>query len=366
MRRVLIRRILLSRSACAAIARPADAGAGAARSAARAGDERGRRLHASRRSATASSPGRCLRRRGSPPVGKIIHDADSAFGNFEGTAIDLSRHAGGAAGGVRRRLDHRRAGGREGSQGDRLRRHVAGEQPRDRLGTRGHARRPAARSTRPASCTPASASIAPRRARARFFDTDKGRVGADLDGVHLHAALEVGAAGRRGAGPPGRQRAADHEILARDGGRAAGAAEDSGRAAGRVGPRCRNRSRPTSSSCSASATRSATIAASPTRSIRSTSARCSRAFARRSSCRTSSSSRFTRTSRATGARSRPTSCRSWRTRRSTPARTSSSATDRIRSAASRSTAASRSSTASATSSFSSICSNRSASDLYEQ
>src|SRR4029077_7610612 len=28
---------------------------------------------------------------GFAPVGKIIHDADSAFGNFEGTAIDLSR-----------------------------------------------------------------------------------------------------------------------------------------------------------------------------------------------------------------------------------------------------------------------------------
>ena len=28
---------------------------------------------------------------GLAPVGKIIHDADAAFGNFEGTAIDLSR-----------------------------------------------------------------------------------------------------------------------------------------------------------------------------------------------------------------------------------------------------------------------------------
>jgi poly-gamma-glutamate synthesis protein (capsule biosynthesis protein) len=28
---------------------------------------------------------------GFAPVGRIIHDADSAFGNFEGTAIDLSR-----------------------------------------------------------------------------------------------------------------------------------------------------------------------------------------------------------------------------------------------------------------------------------
>src|SRR5256885_12087129 len=28
---------------------------------------------------------------GFAPVGKIIHDADAAFGNFEGTAIDLTR-----------------------------------------------------------------------------------------------------------------------------------------------------------------------------------------------------------------------------------------------------------------------------------
>ena len=28
---------------------------------------------------------------GFAPVGRIIHDADAAFGNFEGTAIDLSR-----------------------------------------------------------------------------------------------------------------------------------------------------------------------------------------------------------------------------------------------------------------------------------
>ncbi len=28
---------------------------------------------------------------GVAPMGKLIHDADAAFGNFEGTAIDLSR-----------------------------------------------------------------------------------------------------------------------------------------------------------------------------------------------------------------------------------------------------------------------------------
>ena len=66
------------------------AAAGASRSAARARDERRRRLHARR--------GRRLHHRPSGvadarvrTVAKLIHDADSAFGNFEGTAIDLAR-----------------------------------------------------------------------------------------------------------------------------------------------------------------------------------------------------------------------------------------------------------------------------------
>src|SRR6185369_6966659 len=64
---------------------------GAARSSARAHHERGRRVH--------RGGGRRLHHRaaglpdapGFAPVGKILRDADSAFGNFEGTAIDLSR-----------------------------------------------------------------------------------------------------------------------------------------------------------------------------------------------------------------------------------------------------------------------------------
>jgi hypothetical protein len=72
---------------------------------------------------------------GFAPVGKIIRDADAAFGNFEGTAIVAD--AGRAAGRVRRRLDHRCAIARRSLAigfDD-----VAGQQPRDRLGTRGHA-----------------------------------------------------------------------------------------------------------------------------------------------------------------------------------------------------------------------------------
>src|SRR5213593_3358606 len=101
---------------------------------------------------------------GFAPVGKIIHDADSAFGNFAGTAIDLTRTPAvpqAEFGGVWIIGTPLVAKDLKSIGFDVMSR--ANNHATD-WASKGCAR-PAARSTKRASSTPASASIVMRRAR---------------------------------------------------------------------------------------------------------------------------------------------------------------------------------------------------------
>jgi poly-gamma-glutamate capsule biosynthesis protein CapA/YwtB (metallophosphatase superfamily) len=123
------------------------------------------------------------------PVGKILHDADSAFGNFEGTAIDLARTPAtpqAEFGGVWIIVAPAVAQDLKAIGFDVMSR--ANNHATD-WGLEGR-------------------TVLRDRQRAR---------GAHLAGVHIHAALAIGAAGRRGAGAPRCERAADDAVLTRDG-----------------------------------------------------------------------------------------------------------------------------------------------------
>ncbi len=142
-------------------------------------------------------------------VVKILRDADTAYGNFETTAIDLGRFAGQSYPGRDDWPLAAPARGRPGPARARLRLRFAGQQPRDGLRDRGHAGdQPLARGRRhrlrrdrrePRRC--------PGRALSRAaHGADRSR----LDG------LDVPGLCRRPAGAGARARPARHQRPAHD------------------------------------------------------------------------------------------------------------------------------------------------------
>ena len=134
-------------------------------------------------------------------VGKVLRDSEAAFGNFEGTAIDLSRTPAvpqAEFGGVWIIGSPTVAKDLKSIGFDIMSR--ANNHATD-WGSRACAR-PAARSAEPASCTPASASIAPRRARPGSSTPTRGASGL-ISLASTFTPLEISAAGRRAPGRPG-------------------------------------------------------------------------------------------------------------------------------------------------------------------